>query len=332
MANRIRPAIALTNRSRPAMPRPDDRPSLPDRVELCEVGPRDGFQFEDTFIPTEQKLAVITALADAGLPRIQVTSFVHPKWVPQMRDAEDICERLPERDDVVYSGLVLNEKGLERAIAAGLDHVDLSIATHDAHSQDNANRSVAKASDQAVRMVETAHEADLQAQMGFQTVFGYREPGDTPLAQIVSIAERFAEMGVESISLADSTGMANPVMIQRRVRAVQEVIGNVPLVLHLHDTRGLGLANVCAAVQAGVTRFDVSLAGMGGCPFIDGATGNIATEDTVYLLEEMGVETGVDVQAVARASRRIEDLLGKEFPGKMHELLTRETAAQAPGF
>jgi len=275
---------------------------------------------------------VITALADAGLPRIQVTSFVHPKWVPQMRDAEDICERLPERDDVVYSGLVLNEKGLERAIAAGLDHVDLSIATHDAHSQDNANRSVAKASEQAVRMVETAHEADLQAQMGFQTVFGYREPGDTPLAQIVSMAERFAEMGVESISLADSTGMANPVMIQRRVRAVQEVIGNVPLVLHLHDTRGLGLANVCAAVQAGVTRFDVSLAGMGGCPFIDGATGNIATEDTVYLLEEMGVETGVDVQAVARASRRIEDLLGKEFPGKMHELLTRETAAQAPGF
>ena len=313
------------------MPRPDDRSSLPDRVELCEVGPRDGFQFEDTFIPTEQKLAVITALADAGLPRIQVTSFVHPKWVPQMRDAEDICERLPERGDVVYSGLALNEKGLERAIAAGLDHVDLSIATHDAHSQDNANRSVAKASEQAVRMVETAHEADLQAQMGFQTVFGYREPGDTPLAQIVSIAERFAEMGVESISLADSTGMANPVMIQRRVRAVQEVIGNVPLVLHLHDTRGLGLANVCAAVQAGVTRFDVSLAGMGGCPFIDGATGNIATEDTVYLLEEMGVETGVDVQAVARASRRIEDLLGKEFPGKMHELLTREAAAQAPG-
>jgi hydroxymethylglutaryl-CoA lyase len=138
-------------------------------------------------------------------------------------------------------------------------------------------------------------------------------------------------MGVESISLADSTGMANPVMIQQRVRAVQEVIGDVPLVLHLHDTRGLGLANVYAALQAGVTRFDTSLAGMGGCPFIDGATGNIATEDTAYLLEEMGVETGVDVQAVAGASRTIEDLLGKEFPGKMHGLLTREAAAQAPG-
>jgi hydroxymethylglutaryl-CoA lyase len=331
MANRNRPAIASTHRPCPAMPRSDDRPSLPDRVELCEVGPRDGFQFEETFIPTEHKLAVITALADAGLPRIQVTSFVHPKWVPQMRDAEDICARLPERDDVVYSGLALNEKGLERAVAAGLDHVDLSIATHDAHSQDNANRSVAEASDQAVRMVETAHEAGLQAQMGFQTVFGYREPGDTPLAQVVSVAERFAEMDVESISLADSTGMAHPVMIQQRVRAVQEVIGDVPLALHLHDTRGLGLANVYAALQVGVTRFDTSLAGMGGCPFIDGATGNIATEDTAYLLEGMGVETGVDVQAVARASRMIEDLLGKEFPGKMHGLLAREAAAQAPG-
>src|SRR6056297_2684417 len=199
----------------------DDR--LPDHVDLCDVGPRDGFQFEETFIPTDQKLSVITALTDAGVPRIQVTSFVHPKWVPQMRDAEEICRRLPERDDVVYAGLALNQKGLERAHAAGLDQVDLSIATHDAHSQDNANMSVDEAVDQAVAMVEYAHAHGLQAQMGFQTVFGYREPGDTPLAQVVSMAERFAGMGVESISLADSTGMANPTMIQQRVRAVQEV-------------------------------------------------------------------------------------------------------------
>jgi hydroxymethylglutaryl-CoA lyase len=168
----------------------------------------------------------------------------------------------------------------------------------------------------------------MQAQMGFQTVFGYREPGDTPLAKVASMAERFAAMGVESISLADSTGMANPTMIQQRVQAVQEVIGDVPLVLHLHDTRGLGLANVFAALQVGVTRFDTSLAGMGGCPFIDGATGNIATEDTAYMLGELGVNTGIDVAAVARASRAIEDLLGKTFPGTMHHLLTREDTAQ----
>ena len=303
--------------------------TLPTTVELCDVGPRDGFQFEDQFIPTDLKVETITALADAGMPRIQVTSFVHPKWVPQMKDAEAVCERLPERDDVTYAGLALNQKGLERAHAAGLSQVDLSIATHDQHSQDNANMTVEAAVAQAEDMVHYAHEHGLQAQMGFQTVFGYQEPGDTPLDQVVEMSRHFAQMGVESLSLADSTGLANPRMIDERVRAVQDVIGDVPLVLHLHDTRGLGLANVYAALQCGVTRFDTSLAGMGGCPFIEGATGNIATEDTVYLLDGLGVETGIDRNAVAEASLRVESVLGKEFPGKLHRLRQR-SADPAP--
>jgi hydroxymethylglutaryl-CoA lyase len=297
---------------------------LPDQVSLCDVGPRDGFQFEEQFIPTDRKVAAITALADAGVPRIQVTSFVHPKWVPQMRDAEAVCEQLPERDDVTYAGLALNQKGLERAHAAGLSHVDLSIATHDAHSQDNANMTVDEAVAQAEDMVRFAHAHDLAPQMGFQTVFGYQAPGDTSLDQVVEMSRHFAELGVESISLADSTGMANPRMIQERVAAVQNVIGDTPLVLHLHDTRGLGLANVYAALECGVTRFDTSLAGMGGCPFIEGATGNIATEDTVYLLDGLGVETGIALEEVAEVSRDIEGLLDKAFPGKMHHLLARE--------
>ncbi len=305
--------------------------SLPDQVSLCDVGPRDGFQFEEQFIPTERKVSTITALADAGVPRIQVASFVHPKWVPQMRDAEDVCAQLPARDDVTYAGLALNQKGLERAHAADLSHVDLSIATHDAHSQDNANMTVDEAVAQAEDMVRFAHAHDLAPQMGFQTVFGYQTPGDTPLDQVVEMSQHFAEQGVESISLADSTGMANPRMITDRVTAVQEAIGDTPLVLHLHDTRGLGLANVYAALECGVTRFDTSLAGMGGCPFIEGATGNIATEDTAYLLDGLGVETGIDVAAVAEASRALEALLGKEFPGKMHRLLAREgTTAPTP--
>lgn len=295
----------------------------PSTVELCEVGPRDGFQFEDTFIPTDMKLECITALAEAGLPRIQVTSFVHPKWVPQMKDAEDICARLPERGDVVFSGLALNMRGLERALTAGLTHVDLSIATHDAHSHDNANMSVAEAADEAEAMLDVAREHGAEAQLGFQTVFGYKEPGDTPLGHIVAMAERFAEQGLESLSLADSTGMANPDMIRRRVEAVQTVTGDVPLVLHLHDTRGLGMANVVAALDAGVRRFDTSMAGMGGCPFIPGATGNIATEDTVYLLDQLGIQTGVNIEAVAACSQRIEGFLHKTFPGKMHSLLRR---------
>ncbi|MFB6097931.1 MAG: hydroxymethylglutaryl-CoA lyase, partial [Salinibacter sp.] len=283
--------------------------SLPNTVELCDVGPRDGFQFEDKFIPTDLKVETITALADAGVSRIQVTSFVHPKWVPQMKDAEEVCARLPERDEVTYAGLALNRKGLERAQDAGLSQVDLSIATHDEHSQDNANMTVDEAVAQAEDMVRYVHEHGLQAQMGFQTVFGYREAGDTPLEQVVEMSRHFAQMDVESISLADSTGLANPRMIKERVRAVRNAVGDTPLVLHLHDTRGLGLANVYAALQCGVERFDTSLAGMGGCPFIEGATGNIATEDTVYLLDGLGVDTGIDREQVGRASLRVESFL-----------------------
>ena len=301
--------------------------ALPSRVALCDVGPRDGFQFEEQFIPTDVKVEIITALADAGVPRIQATSFVHPDWVPQMRDAEAVCERLPDREGVTYAGLVLNQKGLERARAAGLSQVDFSIATHDRHSRDNANRDVDAAAAEAETMVQSAHEHGMTAQMGFQTVFGYEAPGDTPLERVVEMSRHFADMGVESISLADTTGLAHPRMIQQRVRAVQAAIGDTPLVLHLHDTRGLGLANVYAALQCGVERFDTSLAGMGGCPFIEGATGNIATEDTVYLLGQLGIETGVDREAVARASLRIESLLDKRFPGKGHRLVQRRDPA-----
>lgn len=299
--------------------------TLPDRVLLCEVGPRDGFQFEEKPIPTDLKVEIITALAEAGLPRIQVTSFVHPRWVPQMSDAEEVFRRLPAVDGVTYTALVLNTHGLERAHEAGVRYVDLSIATNEQHSRDNVNMTVDEGIAQAEEMVRFAHQNEMQPQIGFQTVFGYKAPGDTPLTEIVDLARRFAEMGIESISLADSTGMANPLMIQKRVRAVQDVIGDTPLVLHLHDTRGLGLANVYAALEAGVTRFDTSLGGLGGCPFIPGATGNIATEDTAYLLEQMGVETGVDIARVAETAQRMEAFLEKRLPGKLHGLLLQST-------
>lgn len=298
--------------------------SLPDRVAFCEVGPRDGFQFEDKQIPTSLKVDIIKGLVDAGLKRIQVTSFVHPEWVPQMADAEAVVERLSPRADVTYTGLALNLKGVKRAHEAGLTHIDLSIATNDDHSRENANMTVEEAVAQAETMVAYVNEHDLQAQLGFQTVFGYRTPGDTPMERVLSMAERFADLGIESLSLADTTGMANPLMIERRVRAVQEVIGDLPLVLHLHDTRGLGLANVYAALGCGVTWFDTSLAGMGGCPFVHGAAGNIATEDTTYMMQQLGIEVGVDFRKVAACSKRIEAFLGKPFPGKIHRLLQRE--------
>jgi hydroxymethylglutaryl-CoA lyase len=290
---------------------------------LCDVGPRDGFQFEDQFIPTPLKVELIEALADAGLRRIQVTSFVHPKTVPQMKDAEEVVDRLPEREGVTYAGLALNQRGLERLHDAGLRQADLSIATCDRHSRDNAGMSAAAAADEAEDMVRWALDRGLSVQMGFQTVFGYETPGDIPLDRITALAERFAQLDgppLESLSLADTTGLANPQTVRRRVEAVREAAPDVPLVLHLHDTRGLGLANVCAALEAGVERFDTAPAGMGGCPFVPGAAGNIPTEDTAYLLEQLGHETGVDYRRVAAASRRIEDFLEKRFPGRLHRL------------
>ncbi|MEZ4699835.1 MAG: hydroxymethylglutaryl-CoA lyase [Rhodothermales bacterium] len=292
---------------------------LPARVVLTEVGMRDGFQFEKTPISTERKLEVLRGLLAAGVSRIQVTSFVHPKWVPQMADAEALCAQLPA-GDAVFTGLALNTRGVARAAAAGLTHVDLSISTNDRHSRDNANLSREEAMVQAEAMIRLSTELGLQAQMGFQCVFGYAAPGDTPLKRVVDMARRYAPMGIASLSLADTTGMANPVHIQRVIEAVRPVLGAVPIVLHLHDTRGLGMANVLAALQAGVTHFDTSLGGLGGCPFIPGATGNIATEDTVYLLESMGIETGIDRRRVGAVTRDLEAFLGRSLPGKMHRI------------
>lgn len=293
---------------------------LPSHAVICDVGPRDGFQYEESFIPTDLKVETIRGLASAGLPRIQVASFVHPKWVPQMADAEEVVTALPNVAEVTYSGLALNLKGVERALDTGLSAIDVSIATWDEHSLDNANMTVDAALHQAVEMVGRIKGAGREAQIGLQTVFGYKEPGDTPVERIVAMVERFVDLGVDSISLADTTGMATPHLIADRVEHVRRVAGPTPLVLHLHDTRGLGLVNVYEALRRGVNRFDTALAGMGGCPFIAGAAGNIPTEDTAYLLEQMGVGTGIDVNAVAACSRRIADHLEKYFPGKLYRL------------
>lgn len=297
---------------------------LPESVELCEVGPRDGFQYEEVPIGTDVKLRTIDALLAAGLRRIQVAAFVHPKWVPQMADAEDVVRNLPSNANVVFSGLALNMRGIERACESGLKQVDVSIATNETHSRDNVNMSVEEGVRQAEQMIEYGRSRGVAVQLGLQTVFGYGAPGDTPVGFIVDLARRFARSGVESISLADTTGMANPRMIADRVRAVQDVAGDVPLVLHLHDTRGLGMANVLAALQEGISRFDTSFGGLGGCPFIPGATGNIATEDTVYLLESMGIRTGIDLDKVAEVSLEMERHLHHELPGRITALYRKD--------
>ena len=307
---------------------PTPGPEWPSHVTLVEVGPRDGFQAEKTFIPTELKIEIIRGLVRAGLTQVQVASFVHPKLVPQMADAESVCAALlPPPSGIRYSGFALNVRGVERALATGLDCLDVSIAPDEGQSRANAGMSVAKARAHAREMISTATAAGCTVRAGMQVVFGYRTPGDVPLARVIEIAEEFAAVGVESISLADSTGMADPISIERTVAEVRQAVGAVPIVLHLHDTRGMGLANVVAGLRQGVTRFDSSLGGMGGCPFIAGATGNIPTDDTAYMLERMGIHTGVDHAAVSALARRLEAFLGRRFDGKLHTLPVPEPAA-----
>lgn len=294
--------------------------SFPTQVEIIEVGPRDGLQREATLIPLEQKVTLIEDLIRCGLRRIQVTSFVHPRLVPQMADAEELCARLPRQPGVVYSGLALNLKGVERAQQAGLTHIDISVSASEAHSQRNANRSIQAALAEFEQMYHQARAAGMTVRGGIQCVFGYQEPTDVDPQGVVAIARHFLELGVDELALADSAGLATPRTIASTLEAVLPLTGHVPLILHLHDTRGLGLANLLMALSKGVAHFDTAFGGLGGCPFIDGAAGNIATEDTVYMLEGMGIQTGVDVACLSRIARAFEHKLGKRLPGKVYAL------------
>ena len=293
---------------------------LPDRVNLIEVGTRDGFQAESKPIPTDLKVETIEALAQAGVRHIQVTSFVHPKWVPQMADAEEVCRRIPALPEVRYRALALNRKGVERAHAAGITRLDLSVSVSDTHSHKNANVSVDEALRNLKGMVDLARQEDMEMRVGLQCVFGCAYEGPIPSERILDMTEELLSMKADMISLADTTGMANPLQIKQLLSQLLPMIGKTPLVLHLHDTRGTGLANLTAALECGVNWFDTALAGLGGCPFIPGATGNIATEDTLYLLHSMGIETGIDLAGVAACSQRLEQFLGRPLPGKMYRL------------
>jgi hydroxymethylglutaryl-CoA lyase len=293
---------------------------FPDSVEIVEVGPRDGLQQEQTFLPTSVKVDLVEALIDAGLKRIQVASFVHPKRVPQMADAEALCAAIPRRSDIIYSGLALNLKGVERAQNAGIAHIDISISASEAHSQRNANRSIAEAQAEFEEMVALARSYNMFVRGGIQCVFGYEQPDDVKMERVVDIARCHLELGMDELALADSAGFANPKTMTALLETIMPLAGDTPVVLHLHDTRGMGLANVLAALRCGVQHFDTSFGGLGGCPFIDGAAGNIATEDTAYMLESMGVQTGIDLGRLSQISQGYEQKLGHALPGKMYKL------------
>jgi hydroxymethylglutaryl-CoA lyase len=294
------------------------------RIVIEDQGPRDGFQVEQRVLSTDQKLHFIGGLVEAGLSRIQVCSFVSPSAVPQMADAEDLCARLKPSTGVIYSGLVLNEKGIDRAIASGLSHVACSYSASDTHSRKNTRMSLEEARSGHVATVKKAKAAGLRVRGGLQCAFGCRYEGRIDREAVLAMAESQLELGVDELALADSTGMADPHAVHWLMERMVKLAQEKPVILHLHDTEARAMANALAAIDAGVTHFDTAFAGMGGCPYIQGASGNLSTEDLAATLHLLGYETGIDIRKVAKLSLEAEALFDKKFWGKMHRVLGTE--------
>ena len=288
-------------------------------IEIVEVGPRDGLQNEPTLVSTADKVAFIQRAIDAGIRRVEVTSFVNPKRVPQMADAEEVLRGLAanRRDDVRYVGLVLNRKGFERALAAGCNEVGMAVVASNTFNQRNQGVTTEESAAAWLDMATAARSAGIRAQVTVSAAFGCPFEGEIPVARVVDVVRRVAEAEPFEIALADTIGVGVPSQVTELVSRVREAVPGVRLRCHFHNTRNTGLANAYAAVEAGVSTLDASIGGVGGCPFAPAATGNIPTEDLLYMLSRMGVATGVDVDAVIAAGRWLQDVLGRPVPGML---------------
>jgi hydroxymethylglutaryl-CoA lyase len=289
-------------------------------IIIEEQGLRDGLQTLAINIPVEKKIAWINNLIAAGLKKIQVTSFVHPALVPQMADAEELIKNLPQTDSVVFSALALNIKGVQRAINSSLKNLSLSISASNLHSQKNTNKTIAQAKIEFAEMVLLAQKNNIVIRGGIQCAFGCRYEGKIDESRVLDLVKHHLDKGVQEIALADSTGMGNPYQIKKMMEKVLHLCEAVPVTLHLHNTENKGYANLVAALEVGVTQFDTAFGGLGGCPFIKGATGNVATEDVVHLLNQMGFETGIDFKKVAVVSNQMEKILQQKLPGLLYQL------------
>ncbi|HWT42665.1 MAG TPA: hydroxymethylglutaryl-CoA lyase [Sphingopyxis sp.] len=284
-------------------------------VEIVEVGPRDGLQNESAIVSTADKLGLIHRAIDYGVRRIEVTSFVNPKKVPQLADAEELVAMLPEREDVTYIGLVLNRRGAERALGTGrIDELGAVCVTSDTFGVRNQGQSSDESLAAAMEIVALAKEAGRGGQITIATAFGCPFEGSVPIERVVEIAKRAANANPREIALADTIGVGVPAQVSEMVGRVREAVGDLPVRVHFHNTRGTGIANVWAAVKAGAATVDASLGGLGGCPFAPGAAGNVATEDVIYLLENSGVQTGVALPQVVDAAGWLTGVMGRPLP------------------
>ena len=287
--------------------------NLPSTATIVDMTGRDGFQMEPVFIPTETKIEIINLLSHSGLQQIQVTSFVHPKAVPQLADAEAVMQGIERVPGVVYRVLVPNLRGAERALAVGADELNLLVSVTDSHSLSNANRTTADALAALEPVIDLAERQGVRATGGAAVSLGCPFEGVPPRERLDTVYGFFYERGIRKMSVADTVGMANPALVYERLCYLRERYPEASFSLHLHDTRRMAMANILAGLQAGVTEFDGTVGGLGGCPYAPGATGNIASEDMIHMFHEMGIETGVDLDALLTINRRLREVVGHEL-------------------
>src|SRR3954451_5792211 len=280
---------------------------LPTSVSLREVGPRDGLQNEAP-VPTDAKVTLIDALSETGVKRIEAVSFVHPKAIPQMADADEVWARIAKKPEIRYSALIPNTRGAQRALAAGFREIEVVVSASDTHNRRNLNRSTDESLDDITGLIPLIHEAGATVEVIVATSFGCRFERDIAPERVASIVERVRADGADRIAFGDTTGMATP----RRVRDLLSAVR--PDLLHFHNTRGTGLANILTALDLGVTEFDASVGGIGGCPYAPGASGNVATEEVVHMLHDMGIDTGIDLDALIAAAALAQQVVGRELP------------------
>lgn len=284
--------------------------NLPKSIILCEVGPRDGLQNEPKILSVEEKVALIDGIADAGFPVIEVGSFMHPKAVPQMANTDDVFRAITPRDGVEYRALIPNARGVSRAIDCGCKKVKLNVSASRAHNIANLNRTPEESVAGFKEACDLALENDIAISGSISMPFGSPWEHKIPVADVLSIIEAYIAVGITEISLSDASGMAVPSQVYDIAQLVTQKYPQVTFWLHFHNTRGLGIANILAGMQAGIQRFDTSFGGVGGCPFVPGAAGNVTSEDVVHMLDEMGIQTGINIDKSIAVSKKIVDLLG----------------------
>jgi hydroxymethylglutaryl-CoA lyase len=289
----------------------------PTRAEVTEVGPRDGFQAEKTFIPTARKIEFLDRLIDAGVPRIEATSFVSPRAVPQLADAEDVLRGVDRTRGTLLAALVPNKRGALRAAEAAIDQMVVFLSASESHNNRNVNRTIDASLTGFEDVAQVAEGAKIPVHGAIATAFGCPFEGEVPAAQVAKIAHRYQQLGFSGVSLGDTTGMATPPLVAAAVEAIRAVAPDFPITLHFHNTRGIGLANVMTGLQLGIDRYESSFGGIGGCPFAPKATGNICTEDLVYLLHEMGVQTGIDLRKLTDIACDVETVVEHDLPGQV---------------